>query len=87
MKKPFIAFILSFILPGAGLAYLGKWLWAVLNFGGAILLGIVASFILPADTFESYAHMIGVGIAAVSAALAQALAVEINKEKAGQNQA
>ena len=31
MKKPWLAYLLNVLLPGAGLAYLGKWGWAVMN--------------------------------------------------------
>ncbi len=32
IKKPEVAFILSFFLPGAGLCYLDKWVWGLVNF-------------------------------------------------------
>ena len=28
-KNPFIAFALGFVIPGAGLCYLGKWIWGI----------------------------------------------------------
>ena len=31
MKKPGLAFVFNFLLAGAGLAYLGMWVWAVVN--------------------------------------------------------
>jgi hypothetical protein len=46
MKKPIVAFTLSFILPGAGLAYLGKWKWAFINLGVVLLIGIAAALLL-----------------------------------------
>jgi hypothetical protein len=38
MKKPGLAFVLNFLIAGAGLAYLGLWLWAVIDL--AATLGI-----------------------------------------------
>ena len=31
MKKPGLAFVFNFLLAGAGLAYLGMWVWGVVN--------------------------------------------------------
>ena len=31
MKNPFLAFVLSLVVPGAGIAYLGQWLVGLLN--------------------------------------------------------
>lgn len=31
MKNPFLAFVLSLVIPGAGLAYLGQWLVGLVN--------------------------------------------------------
>lgn len=61
MKKPGLAFFLSFILPGAGLAYLGKWKWALLNFGGVLLLGVLMSFFLPEAVFNQCVRTIAIG--------------------------
>jgi hypothetical protein len=41
MKKPWIAFLLSFLVAGAGFVYPGKWTWALLNFFGAIAVGLI----------------------------------------------
>ena len=41
MKKPWIAFILNFLVAGAGFGYLGKWAWAGINFVIAIAIGII----------------------------------------------
>ena len=41
VKKPWLAFLLSFLIAGAGFAYLGKWTWALLNLSGAIAVGLV----------------------------------------------
>lgn len=42
MKKPWLAFLLSFLIVGAGLAYLGKWGLAAANFFIAVALAIPA---------------------------------------------
>lgn len=39
MKRPKVAFWLSFLLPGAGLCYVGQWGWGVLNFVGVLVVG------------------------------------------------
>jgi hypothetical protein len=41
VKSPWLAFLLSFLIAGAGFAYLGKWTWAILNLSGAIAMGLV----------------------------------------------
>ncbi len=80
MKKPFIAFLLSFLLPGAGLAYLGKWKWAILNLVAVLLVGVLASFLLPEDIFDRYIRYIGFGCAGGSGGLAQQLAIQMNQK-------
>jgi TM2 domain-containing membrane protein YozV len=78
MKKPSVAFMLSFFLPGAGLAYLGKWKWAVANFCIVLLLGILLGLFLPEDIFTHYARIIAIGFGSASAGLAQALTQQMN---------
>jgi len=80
MKKPFVAFILSFLLPGAGLAYLGKWKWAAINLGFVLLIGLIAAFALPDDVFDHYSHLIAVGLGGGSGGLAQTLAAQRNQK-------
>ena len=46
-KKPWVAFLLSILLTGAGLAYLGKWGWAVLNLLAAFGIGIAVRSLFP----------------------------------------
>jgi hypothetical protein len=36
MKKPGLAFVFNFLLAGAGLAYLGLWLWAVIDLAATL---------------------------------------------------
>ena len=50
MKKPWLAFLLNFVFPGVGLAYLGKWGRAVMNFFGFILAGYLAEIWLSVHT-------------------------------------
>ena len=82
MKKPIIAFILSFLLPGAGLAYLGRWKWAIINLGIVLLIGIAAAFLLSEETLYRYGHFLAIGCSGGSGGLAQALTTQMNlKEK------
>jgi hypothetical protein len=80
MKKPSIAFLLSFLLPGAGLAYLGKWKWAITNLAVVLLVGGLAAFLLPEDIFDRYIRYVAFGCAGGSGALAQQLAAHMNRE-------
>ena len=80
MKKPFLAFLLSFILPGAGLVYLGKWQWGLLNFAAVLALGVLAVVLLPEDIFNRYIRYVGYGIAGGSGGIAQQLAIKMNKK-------
>jgi hypothetical protein len=81
MKKPIVAFTLSFFLPGAGLAYLGKWKWGFINLGIVLLIGVAAAFILSDETFERYIRYIAIGCAGGSGGLAQALTTQMNQRK------
>jgi hypothetical protein len=86
MKKPSVAFILSFLLPGAGLAYLGRWKWAFINLGVVLLIGVAAAFILSDEAFESYGRYIAIGCAGGSGGLAQTLA-KLKNQKVQSNDA
>ena len=59
MKKPTAAFILSFILPGAGLAYLGKWKWAF--YSGPCSLDRGAGFLRWRDLGLGCLGLVGLG--------------------------
>src|ERR1051325_8282917 len=74
-KKPWVAFLLSILLTGAGLAYLGKWGWAVLNFVVALGIGILVAF-----TFPDASSAVGIGVMVGSAVMAKNLAEKMNKE-------
>ena len=80
MKKPIVAFTLSFFFPGAGLAYLGKWKWAFINLGVVLLVGVAAAFLPSEEFFEQYGHYIAVGCSGGSGGLAQALATQMNQK-------
>jgi hypothetical protein len=79
-KKPWVAFLLSILLTGAGLAYLGKWGWAALNFLAAIAIGVGAALVSP-----DLATPVGIGVAVGSAVLAKNLAEKMNKELAARS--
>jgi hypothetical protein len=83
MKSPFVAFALSFFLPGAGLVYLGMWKWGILNLIGVLLIGVVAAFLIPDDSFDTYIRYIGYGCAGGSAGLANYYATQLNKDASG----
>jgi hypothetical protein len=80
MKKPSVAFLLNFLLPGAGLAYLGKWKWAIINLAVVLLIGILAAFLLSEDIFDRYIRYVAFGCAGGSGGLAQQLAAQMNRE-------
>ncbi|MGA8144820.1 MAG: hypothetical protein WB987_13105 [Candidatus Acidiferrales bacterium] len=73
MKKPWIAFLLNFLLAGAGFAYLGKWAWAAINLFGAIAAGFI--IVRYAPNSLSMASTI---IAALSGSLAMSTAKTMN---------
>lgn len=78
IKSHNTAFALSFILPGAGLWYLGKWKWGFMNLGIVLTIGITLSFALPDDTFFKVIRWVAIGCAGGSAGLAQAIARKVN---------
>jgi hypothetical protein len=80
MKKPIVAFTLSFLLPGAGLAYLGKWKWALINLGIVLLVGVAAAFLFSEQTLHQYGHYIAIGCSGGSGGLAQALTTQMNQQ-------
>ena len=80
MKKPIVAFTLSFLLPGAGLAYLGRWKWAFINLGVVLLVGVAAAFLLSEETLHQYGHYIAIGCSGGSGGLAQILTTQVNQK-------
>jgi hypothetical protein len=77
-KSHNLAFFLSFILPGAGLWYLGKLKWGFINLGIVLAIGIILSLSLPDDTFFKVIRWVAIGCAGGSAGLAQAIAQQVN---------
>jgi Flp pilus assembly protein TadB len=80
LKKPILAFILNVLLPGAGLAYLGKWLWALYNLAGVATVNILAGLVLP----ESWGIPFSVGLGMGCGVMAQQIAMKMNKELSSQ---
>ena len=80
MTRPFVAFLLNFLLPGTGLIYLGRWKWAIINLAVVICVGILAAFLLPNAIFDKYIRLIAIGCAGGSAGLARQLAVQMNQK-------
>jgi TM2 domain-containing membrane protein YozV len=78
-KKPWVAFLLSILLPGVGLAYLGKWGWAALNLLIVIAITVLLVFVSP-----DLSAPIAVGVCTGSGVLAKNLAEKINKEFSSQ---
>jgi TM2 domain-containing membrane protein YozV len=76
MKKPWLAFLLSFLIAGAGFLYLGKWKWAVINFLGAIAVGIVVAYTIP-----DQASTVAAGVAVVSGGIAANVARSMNSKQ------
>ena len=72
MKNPYRAFILSVLIPGAGLAYFRKWKWAAWNFGlfVAVVFAIPMLLALILPTAPTYPQVIGLPLAVLSGALA-----------------
>lgn len=74
MKKPWLAFLFSFFLPGAGLWYLGKTWPGIVNLLVVLAIGLLCAFLLPEEVFEKYRNFITMGCAGGSGGLAQAIA-------------
>lgn len=75
-KKPWVAFVLSLVLPGAGLCYLEKWRWGILNF--VVVQAILLSMVLAPLGMEvyEYFHYVLLVLAAGSAGVAHAVATQ-----------
>ena len=73
MKKPWLAFLLSFMIAGAGFVYLGKWMWAALNLLGALVVGLIVYRFSPDSV-----SIASVAVAAASGSLAMNAAKMMN---------
>jgi len=76
MRPDRLAAALSFVIPGAGLWYLGKRLWAVLNF---ILAVCVVTVLYGVEPVSEHIHYVILAVAAGSAGLAHGVATAFNK--------
>jgi hypothetical protein len=81
MKKPWLAALLSFLVVGAGLAYLGKWGWAALNFFGVIAVGLLVNRYSP-DSMSWVAPGLGAGSASIAFQAAKAMNLKAGAQPA-----
>src|SRR5438067_2267689 len=81
MKSPFLAFTLSFFLPGAGLCYLGKWAWGLVNLAVVLVIGVVAALVSSEEAVEKCIRFLSIGCGGGSGGLAMALAHQVNHGK------
>ena len=65
-KSKWLTLGLNFLLPGAGLAYLGYWRGGLVNLAVALVVILVATLALSPETLLEYRSMIGSGIAGLS---------------------
>jgi len=86
-EKAVLGLLFSFLLPGAGLVYLGKWKWGLLNLALVLAVGALAVCLLPEDVFDRYIRYLGYGCAGGSGGLAQQWAIKMNKEMTGERRA
>jgi hypothetical protein len=81
MSHPQTAFLLNFIIPGVGLAYLGKKSVAMVNFGIAVILPLAACWFWP-ETSSNWVRYLILAIAAGSGGFAHAAAEQdVGKKK------
>jgi hypothetical protein len=79
MKNPLVAFTLSFFLPGAGLCYLGKWIWGFVNLAIVLVIGVFAAVALSEEAFAKCIRYLAIGCGGGSGGLAMALAQQMNQ--------
>ncbi len=77
-KSPNLAFTLNFFLPGAGLWYLGKGKYGLINFASVLLIGVGLGLFLQDDVFERHRGLFAAGLAGGSGGLAMAMATQMN---------
>lgn len=83
MKRPWLAFLLSFLLAGAGLWYLGR-LWSgVINLLLVIAIGVGCVLFMPEAMFDEWGPILGMTIPCISGIVAQQQAMLHNKRMAG----
>lgn len=74
MKRSTLATFLNFVVPGAGLWYLGHRLWCVVNLCVATAIVLGAGSLAP-DLLGERIHYVFIAVAAGSAGLAHAIAL------------
>jgi hypothetical protein len=76
MKKSTVAAVLNFVIPGAGLWYLGRKTWAAANLLGAtiLVLGITA-----VGQLSEQVHYVILAVAAGSAGLAHTVGTRMDQ--------
>jgi hypothetical protein len=77
-SNPWVATILSFVVPGLGLAYLGKVGWGLVNLAAVAAAAAAGAAVFPAAFWE-HAHYAALAFAAGSAGLAHAVALRGRK--------
>ncbi|MHC4563113.1 MAG: hypothetical protein ACYS8X_10110 [Planctomycetota bacterium] len=80
LKKPGIAGLLNFLLPGLGLWYLRKWMWGVLNLLAVFAVAFVVALVLPMETYDSISTGLAVGLGIASAIFATETAKRMNRQ-------
>ncbi len=74
MKKPWMAFLLNFLLPGAGMGYLHRWGLALANFLLVQLILLVLCFWPPGPEWHEHFHYVLLVLMAASGGWAHAVA-------------
>jgi hypothetical protein len=77
MKKPWLAFLLNFLISGLGFAYLGKWAWAVINLVAALAVGIGIYYVVPNSV-----NMASVVVGVINGSIAMSVANAMNAKRA-----
>ncbi len=78
-KRPWLAFVFSLLVPGAGLAYAGYRRLAVLNLLVAVLLLVGFVVLWPRETLFDWLHYTLLVVGAASGGLAHAAAGRYNR--------
>ena len=80
MKNATVAFTLSFLLPGGGLAYLGRWKLAAANLAAALGIGLVLVLLLPEHALDVVDRWAALVVGSFSGAWAMQTTEEMNKK-------
>jgi hypothetical protein len=82
MKKPWTAFALSLLIPGAGLLYLGRRMSGLINFFLVQAIYLTAALGPLDDALQKHFHYIVLACQAASAGIAHATAIQLNRKVA-----